>query len=167
MPQLDIATFPSQLFWLALTFLALYFFMAKKGLPKVGEILEEREARIANDLDQASTLKSEGVELEAQYEKALADAKSSATASLKDARDALQAKIDAKREKAEAKIQTRIVEAEAAVTAAKDKAMGDLEAISVETCQAIVKKLTGEELDNGVAAKAVKAELATSTGKGA
>lgn len=167
MPQLDFATFPSQLFWLAITFVVLYFFMAKKGLPKVGEILEERETRIANDLDQASTLKSEGVELEAQYEKALADAKSSAAGSLKDARDALQAKIDTKREKAEAKIQTRIAEAEAAVSAAKKKAMGDLEAISVETCQAIVNKLTGEDLDKAIAAKAVKSALATSTGKGA
>lgn len=126
--------------------------------------MEEREARIANDLDQASSLKSEGVEMESQYEKSLADAKSSALASLKEARDALKAKIDAKREKADVKIQARLDKAEAVVTAAKKKAMGDLEAISVETCQAIVEKLTGKKLDTAVAAKVIKIELASQTG---
>jgi len=41
-PPFDSATFPSQLLWLAIAFGALYWFMAKKALPKVGAAIEER-----------------------------------------------------------------------------------------------------------------------------
>ena len=47
MPQLDISAWPSQLFWLALTFGALYWLMATYFLPRLGATLEERRDRIA------------------------------------------------------------------------------------------------------------------------
>ena len=53
MPQLDLATFPPQLIWLAITFVALYLVMAYAGLPRMGGIIEKRRARIADDLDKA------------------------------------------------------------------------------------------------------------------
>jgi len=47
---LDVGTFPSQLVWLALTFILLYVLMAKIALPRIGSILAERAKRIADDL---------------------------------------------------------------------------------------------------------------------
>ena len=46
MPQLDLSTFPSQLFWLAVVFIVLYVLMARLGLPKIGTVLAERRQRI-------------------------------------------------------------------------------------------------------------------------
>ena len=44
MPQLDPATFPTQLFWLAVVFVVLLILMARVGLPRVREVVETRAA---------------------------------------------------------------------------------------------------------------------------
>ena len=42
MPQFDPATFAPQIFWLVVTFIALYGVIAKFAIPRIGEILEQR-----------------------------------------------------------------------------------------------------------------------------
>ncbi|MDA0332531.1 MAG: hypothetical protein O3C30_05120, partial [Proteobacteria bacterium] len=44
LPQLDISTWPSQLFWLVVLFTAGYTLMAKFVTPRIGSVLEERRA---------------------------------------------------------------------------------------------------------------------------
>ena len=58
MPQLDSDTFLSQIFWLIVTFGVLYWLLKTKALPKVSEVLEARQDRIASDLDRAATLRT-------------------------------------------------------------------------------------------------------------
>ena len=41
MPQFDIASFPSQIFWLVVTFGILYFVMSKLVLPRVGDVFPD------------------------------------------------------------------------------------------------------------------------------
>ena len=42
LPQMDISPFPSQLFWLIVTFTALYLFMWKFVIPRLSTTIEER-----------------------------------------------------------------------------------------------------------------------------
>jgi len=53
MPQLDLSTFPSQIFWLAVFFVVLYLLMAKLAIPKIERVIDERRNRVENDLDKA------------------------------------------------------------------------------------------------------------------
>ena len=78
MPQLESATFISQIVWLAVTFLALYVVMARIALPRIGEVLEARQDRIAHDLDTAASLKAEAEAALAAYETSIAEARISA-----------------------------------------------------------------------------------------
>ncbi len=59
MPQLEIATYSSQLFWLAICFAILCFAMARLFVPKLVNLLEMREKKIGEDLDKATVLKEE------------------------------------------------------------------------------------------------------------
>ncbi|HJO87371.1 MAG TPA: F0F1 ATP synthase subunit B', partial [Rhodospirillales bacterium] len=59
MPQFDVTTFLPQIIWLVISYLVLYFLMAKVALPKIGGILEERQARIDDNLDAAQSLRNE------------------------------------------------------------------------------------------------------------
>ena len=77
LPQLDAHTFAPQLFWLVLTFGALYFILSRVALPRIGEVLEERADRIVRDLEAAQRLKDDTDKALADYEKALADARGS------------------------------------------------------------------------------------------
>lgn len=59
MPQFDITTFSSQIFWFAICFFVLYFFLSKILLPRIREIVENRKNVIDSDLTDARTLESE------------------------------------------------------------------------------------------------------------
>ena len=63
MPQLDPSTFATQLFWLFLTFTALFLIAWKVALPRMTEVLNTRQERIEGDLEKAETLKAEAEEV--------------------------------------------------------------------------------------------------------
>src|SRR5258708_30825054 len=91
MPQLDIATYLPQLFWLAVTFIALYLLMAWVGLPRVGGVLLQRRNRIEGDLEKAAQMRAEAEAAIAAYERALAEARAEAQQTLKETTERLNA----------------------------------------------------------------------------
>ena len=95
-PPFDSSTFASQLLWLAITFGAFYYLMAKVVLPRISDILEVRSDRIARDLEEANRLKQESDEAFAAYEQEMAEARGKAHAIAQDARDAAKAEADSK-----------------------------------------------------------------------
>ena len=78
LPQLDVATYPSQLFWLLVSFVALYLLLSKVALPRVSEVLESRQERIDNDLAKAQQLRDEAATVQAAYEASLAESRTKA-----------------------------------------------------------------------------------------
>lgn len=168
MPQLDPAVFSPQLVWLAISFAILYLVMARSALPKIANILGERENRIADDLRISEELKDQSKELEAKHDKAHAEAKAEANSILSAARTQMQAAIDAKRNKAEGKLSDEVHAAEAKIAEAKAEAMDDLEDMAVEACGAIVERLTGKSIGASGLRDAVKGEIRVAMGgKGA
>src|SRR5688572_10133029 len=91
---LDAGTFVPQLVWLALTFGLLYVLLKRFALPRVGEVIEERRERIQRDFEKAENLKAETEQALANYEQALAEARTKANAIAKDMRDTLAAEVD-------------------------------------------------------------------------
>jgi len=159
MPQFDLDTFLPQLVWLAITFTFLYVLMARHALPRVAEILEERQSRLDDDLELAESHKAESEKLEADYEKLIAEARAEAQAHLKAERKKLEAVLNDKRAEMTAKLDKQLGEAEANIAKAKTAAMGDLEKIATEACVLIVTKLSGQKLTATEAGKAVKSSL--------
>lgn len=74
MPQLDLTTFPNQIFWLIVTLVVIYYVLSRIALPRIAAVLAERQGTITNDLATAEELKLKAVEAEKAYDKALADA---------------------------------------------------------------------------------------------
>src|SRR5579871_5881646 len=122
-PPFDTQTFPSQVLWLAVTFVVLYLLMGRIALPRIGTILEERQQRISGDLAQAQRLKDETDAAVAAYEKALSDARANAQALVSDSRQRQTAEAEARRKELDAALNAKIAEAEKAVANAKSAAM--------------------------------------------
>lgn len=162
MPQLDFSTFLPQLVWLAITFTALYILMARSALPRVAEVLEERQRRLDSDLERAQDYKTESEKLEADYEKLTAQARAGVQAHLKAEREKLAAVLNEKQAEMTAKMDARLAEAEAGIATAKSQTLDDLEAIAAEACISIVAKLSGRKLTPGAVKKTVRANISSS-----
>lgn len=68
MPQFDIAWFPSQIFWLLISFLILYTAMRYFLLPPLQEIIQKREQKIQSILRQADKLNAEADKIIQSYQ---------------------------------------------------------------------------------------------------
>jgi F-type H+-transporting ATPase subunit b len=142
-PPFDKQTFPSQLLWLTLTFVALYLLMSRIALPRIGSILDRRRARISGDLAEALRLKGESDAAIAAYEKSLADARARAQALVNDSRQLQTAEAEAGRKALDARLNARIAQAEDSIAKTKSAAMVNVRGIATEAAAAIVERLIG------------------------
>ena len=155
MPQLDISTWPPQLFWLAVTFFALYFVISRVAIPRTGGVIALRKSTIDGDLASAQKLKVETENAVKAYEAALADAKAKANAIATENRNALNTEIEAERSKLDAALGAKIATAEKKVAASRDKALQDVTNMAADIAAQIVQQLTGAKVTKAAASAAV------------
>ena len=155
MPQLDPTSYPSQLFWLVVTFVALYFVIWRVALPRIGEVLEARQRKLDDDLKKATALKEESEAILADYEKMRAEAQASAHEQLQATHDALKQEAEKETEAMMAKLAVQTEEAEARIAAAKTAALASLEGTVSEVVAAATEKLIGVKAGEQEVARAV------------
>jgi len=143
-PPFESEYFPSQLVWLALTFILLYVLMAKIALPRVGSIFAERSKRIGDDIAAAERLKERSDIAHASYEKALADARGRAQAIANATRESEAAAADETNKRLEAQLHERLAAADRSIAARRATAMESVGTIAAETATAIVERLVGK-----------------------
>jgi F-type H+-transporting ATPase subunit b len=144
-PPFQAEGFASQLFWLAITFAALYLLASRVLLPRVGGIIDARAGKIEGDLAEAQRFKGEADAANAAYEKALADARGRAQALANATREKQAAEAESKRKSLEQQLDAKLTEAEKTIAATKTAAMGNVRSIATEAASAIVQRLTGTE----------------------
>jgi F-type H+-transporting ATPase subunit b len=142
-PPFESQHFPSQLFWLALTFLLLYVLMSRIALPRVAAIFAERNKRVSEDLAAANRFKEQSEAANAAYLKSLADARARAQGIANATRDEQAARAAATNKKLEAELHDKLAAAEQSIAATRAAAMGNVGSIAAETAAAIVERLIG------------------------
>jgi F-type H+-transporting ATPase subunit b len=145
-PPFNRETFPSQLFWLVICFVAIYVMTARLVRPRVGGIIADR-------------LKGESEAAMAAYEKALADARDRAQTIASETRDRLQGEADRNRKSLEAQLSGQLAEAEKTIAATKNAAMANVRSIATDAAAAIVTRLTGVTAPDQAVTAAVDAAL--------
>ena len=158
MPQLDLTTFPNQIFWLAVTLVIIYLVLNRVALPRIAAVLAERQGTITNDLAAAEELKQKAVEAEEAYNKALADARVEAAKIVADARAEMQAQLDDATAKADAEIAVKAAESEKAIAEIRAGAMEAVKDVAKDTAKEIVSAM-GTKADARTITSAVTARL--------
>lgn len=156
MPQLEVWTYPSQIFWLIVTFSVLYYLLSRKALPRISEILEARQDRIAADLDQAQRLRREAEAALAAYEKAIAEAQAEAHRILTEAQNRLQAEAAERQAELDRQLAAQLAEAERRIASARDRALAELEEAAVGAAQAAAERLAGIQVPAEAARRALQ-----------
>ncbi|MEZ5787716.1 MAG: F0F1 ATP synthase subunit B' [Xanthobacteraceae bacterium] len=158
-PPFNAGTFPSQLLWFAICFVALYVMVARVALPRMGEIFAQRRAKIDADFAEAARMKGDADAAVEAHEKARADAHARAHALAIEAREKAAAESEAHRKSVEEGLQQRLVEAEKQIAASKTAAMAKVRDIAIETTGAIVTHLIGTPPSDGAVTAAVDETL--------
>ena len=168
LPQLDMATWPSQLFWLVVLFGAGYLVMAKIVTPRIGAVLEERRQTVNGDLEKARNASAEAAKIRADYESDLENARSGAAEYAKQAVAEAAKKADDADAKITQKLAKKVAKAEVKLAEAKSSAMGNLNDVAAEAAVSTVAALTGIKTTSAQAGKtaaSVAAKLANQEAK--
>ncbi|MBL4894675.1 MAG: hypothetical protein JKY59_07400 [Emcibacter sp.] len=159
MPQLDPAVFLPQIFWLFVLFGLVYLFIAHSATPKITQVLERRQDRIASDLQEAEKLQAQAEDAREAYEKALEEARAKATLTVAAKRNTIKADVEAEYNKLSETLSKEAAAAEAKITAAKDKALDEVRAMAADVCKEIILSISGLDLDKKIIANSVDAKF--------
>lgn len=86
LPQLDLATFPSQAFWLFVTFFTIYVVVKSVIMPQIGGTLDARDAHIESQLREAETLNASALDLQRDFDASMVKARQEAQVEIAKAR---------------------------------------------------------------------------------
>jgi len=159
-PAFNTASFPPQLIWLAITFILLYVVLARLALPRVGQVMGERQDRIADDLDEAERMRAEANEIQQGYEATLAEARAKAQSMLSKARDEARERHDTRMRELEARLDEKVADAQNEIAKAQKQALSELDELAREAAGDVVDKILGERADGPTIEKAVAAATA-------
>ena len=152
LPQLDVATFGNQIFWLVVTLVVLYLVLSRVALPRIAAVLSDRQGAVTGDLMAAEEFKLKAREAEAAYDKALADARAEAQAIVAANRAEIQAQLDEAIAKADAEIAARTAESETRIREIRASADASAREVARDVTAELVRSFGGQADDAAIAA---------------
>jgi F-type H+-transporting ATPase subunit b len=141
LPQLDAATWPSQLFWLVVLFTAAYIIIAKLVTPRISAVLEKRRAKLDDDLGKARATSVDAARTWAEYEASLNEARSAAAETAKAAAAEAAKKTDASELKIAKKLARKVTKAEEKLATSRSDVLANLNSIAAEAAISAVSQL--------------------------
>ncbi len=147
LPQFDVTTFPTQLFWLAITFVIMYAVFSSKILPDISGILENRRTHIDSDLETAERLRKEADGVQAAYEANLNNARNESKRLVADVHATMKARAEEQMNNLRHKAEHDMHSLEARIQNAKAQAMEQMTSIAAEVASEAAAKIVGTPAD--------------------
>jgi F-type H+-transporting ATPase subunit b len=151
--------FSSQLFWLLLVFGTLFFVIARGMVPKIQGVVDQRDAKITSDLEQAQRARDEAEKTEASYRERMDASRAEAMKLAQAAKQAAARDAEQRVRAVDEQVGGKIGEAEVRIRTAVEAAMRDLDSVAADATRELVAKLTGKDVPEGEARDAVRAVL--------
>jgi len=159
LPQLDIATYPPQLIWLVITFAALLTLMSRVSLPRISQVLEERQHKIEDNLKKAESYREDAAIAAKSYTKAQEEARTNAYAIILETHKRIAMDIAEKQEELSEKLEKEINVAEDRIQAAKEVAMAAIDKVATDVALNTTEKILGETLNKKDVSKVISEVL--------
>ena len=157
LPQLDFTTWPTQIFWLVVSFALAYVLMWRVVTPRIASVLEERHGRLDDDMQRAKQAADEAEAMRISFERQLADARAEAQEKTRSTLAAAVAEAEKKDAAVAKRLATKIGKAEAKIVEARDAALAELDDVAATSAADAVSSLAGIKVTKTDAKKAVKA----------
>ncbi len=154
-PPFDTSTFPTQFFWLVVTFAFLFTVMWRVAGPKINSAITNRRGVINGAIAEANKARTDAETAQAGYEAALATARARANALAEETRQGLNAEIAKAKADADAQAHHAMQDADARIAQTRDAAKAAVTAAARDAAIAIVERLTGDKVSAEDAASAM------------
>ena len=154
-PPFDQTTFPSQLFWLVVTFAVMFVVLWRVAGPRINGVITSRRGAINSDIEAAQRARGDAESASAAYDAALHQARARANALAEETRQKLNAEIAQAKAHADAEAAAAMARAQERIAATQVEARGHVAKAAAEAAIAIVARLTGETVSAADAAAAV------------
>lgn len=156
-PPFDPALFSHQLFWFALTFGALYFFVSTVAIPRLRGAMEARAAKVSGDIDAAASANANAQEALKAQEAAAASARTKARGVVDQTRAAVNAEIAVESAKTEEALAQTLAAGEHRIADMRTAALSNVAAMASGLVGVIAAKVAGVTATDDEAAAAVAA----------
>ena len=158
MPQLEISTYLTQIFWVLLTFICFWLVIDRFIIPGIAETIDARKRKYDDYLLKAERVNKKALASLRRYEETLAAAKAEAASQIKKNEDELKNMIAEREEDINRQLKEKIAESETQLLKDKEAAMSKIEEISQAAAYAVIQKLgletvTAEDIRNAAEAK--------------
>ena len=140
-PPFKTETFPSQIFWLAITFAFLFAVLWRVAGPRIQGVITARRGQIDGDLKAAQKHRADSESASDAYRLALASARADAQALAEENRKRITGEIERARNEADAAALADVAKAEARIAASRGEALTHVAKAAQEAAIAIVAKL--------------------------
>lgn len=144
MPQLEISSYSSQIFWLVISFFFLYFIMSNIVLPRIGEVLKHRRDKITSDLDKAESLNKEASLALESFKEEIEKTKIHTENLIRQSNIDMAAEVASELESAKKDINLDTEKSEAKINEEKDKILDSMYDHCIPIVENIVKQVSGK-----------------------
>jgi F-type H+-transporting ATPase subunit b len=141
MPHLAFETFVGQIFWLLLSFSALYYLAANFLLPNVGQVVDARAKKISDDIKNAESAKNNTIQAQERHQNLIDKATAEARKTLDEAMKKVEANIDLKRKELQAQIDKSLNAAEKKIALIEQESSSVVSKISTDIAKIMADKV--------------------------
>ncbi|MEN8235940.1 MAG: hypothetical protein ABFQ95_00090 [Pseudomonadota bacterium] len=159
MPQLDVSTYSSQLFWLFVCFSILYLYVSMVTVPRIEVLLELRWQNVEGNQLRADEFKKDVENLRQEYEETLQGARQHASYSTLNSLQEMSLDTAHRKKDIADEVLSRIKTAEASIDEKKRAADQELSQAAQEMTHTIIERLLHEKSSDLVVSKAVGVTL--------
>lgn len=158
MPQLEISTYLTQIFWVITTFIIFWMVMDHVIIPKISDTIEARKRKYDDYIIKAEEINKKALATLERYESTLAAAKSKASEQIKANEDALKKMIDEREEEITQQLKSKMAEHEQKLEADKASTIAKIEDLSKIAAMTIIKELDLKSISEADINQALKKE---------
>ena len=145
MPQLEITTYPSQIFWLVVSFLILYLIMSRVIIPKISSVIKSRESEIKNNIHISEQMYKDTEIINNEYEETKKNIENEARGIINHLKETTNKKITKNAKLLKKKLEQKLGKSEKEIINKKKKALKEINKISLNLSEEILKKLSNKK----------------------
>ena len=142
MPQLEITTYPSQIFWLVVSFLILYLIMSRIIIPRISSVIKSRESEIKNNIHISEQMYKDTEIINNEYEETKKKIEEEARGIINHLKETTSKKIKNSTELLKKRLEQKLEKNEQEIINNKKKVLKEIKKISLNLSEEIIRKIS-------------------------